>query len=560
MFSQTGPAAPRRGRRAPALVGVVSLLILVGCRGCREADQPAPHGDLGELSGCEDAWLYLDQDGDGYGDPAATVRSCAPPPNAVTNAEDCDDADPAVSPAAEPLCADGLDNDCDGQPDCASLVRVLHPADASAVMIDQFESGAGYGLEIADLTGDGVVDILIGAPSAEEGDYRGRTYLVAGPARGTIDLTSPDVPDISSDALNQDGTYLCTGDLDGDGYDDLEIGVVTGEREENGVFIVPGPLDPHQDYALDSDGATYLYLPFTETSTYGRAFVHTADLIGEDGQLDLMLNSGRVNGDAGSVFFVPGPIRADDAILDVATTALYGTWEGAVDEIGTIDLAGDLNGDGVTDLVAMDGELMYLVFELPEGTFDLADVAGLLIYSEIGVYGRRYLSPGDVDGDGLDDLLETESNAYNIYWDSANTVFLFSGSALNGSGGETLDHDSAYSALVQGIGYSQNGMGLAAPGDVNEDGYADLFIGDPEAGGGADYADPGRACIWYGPIEGTYATDESDSRVLGDTVGSRLGWRLAARPRDEMNNAILLVGAWPLNGNSTLYQFTPDGF
>lgn len=560
MFSRTGPAAPRRRRRAPAPLGVVSLLILVGCRGCREADQPAPHGDLGELDGCEDAWLYLDQDGDGYGDPAATVRSCAPPPNAVTNAEDCDDADPAVSPAAKALCADGLDNDCDGQPDCASLARVLHPAEASAILIDQYQSYAGYGLEIADLTGDGVVDILIGAPSAEEGDHRGRTYLVAGPARGAIDLTSPDVPDISSDALNQDGTYLSTGDLDGDGYDDLEIGVVTGEREENGVFIVPGPLDPHQDYALDSDGATYLYLPFTETSTYGRARVRSAHMLGEDGQLDLMLNSGRVNDDAGSVFFVPGPIRADDAILDVATTALNGMLAGEVHAINNIDLAGDLNGDGVTDLAAMDGDYLYMVYELPEGAQFIADVAEVVMESDDGHIGDGFLSPGDVDGDGLDDLVTTTSNAYNIYWDGGNRVFLFSSATLNGAGGAVLDDNTSFTALVDGSYDSQNGMGLAAPGDLNEDGYADLFIGDPEAADGEDDHDPGRACIWYGPVEGTYATDESDSRVLGDTVGSRLGWRLAARPRDEMNNAILLVGAWPLNGNSTLYQFTPDGF
>lgn len=54
---------------------------------------------------------HLDADGDGFGDPEATVVDCDLPEGAVDNAEDCDDSDAAVHPGAEELC-NGVDDDC----------------------------------------------------------------------------------------------------------------------------------------------------------------------------------------------------------------------------------------------------------------------------------------------------------------------------------------------------------------------------------------------------------------------------------------------------------------
>ena len=56
---------------------------------------------------------YLDQDGDGYGDPAALVEVCALGPGQVDNNEDCDDEEPAAFPGNAEVC-DEADNDCDG--------------------------------------------------------------------------------------------------------------------------------------------------------------------------------------------------------------------------------------------------------------------------------------------------------------------------------------------------------------------------------------------------------------------------------------------------------------
>jgi hypothetical protein len=57
---------------------------------------------------------WADADGDGFGDAASTVESCAPPEGYVSNDADCDDTDIALSPDAEEVCGDGTDQDCNG--------------------------------------------------------------------------------------------------------------------------------------------------------------------------------------------------------------------------------------------------------------------------------------------------------------------------------------------------------------------------------------------------------------------------------------------------------------
>ena len=55
---------------------------------------------------------YADDDGDGYGDSAASRSACALPSGYVSDKSDCDDSDEDVNPAAVEVC-DDIDNDCD---------------------------------------------------------------------------------------------------------------------------------------------------------------------------------------------------------------------------------------------------------------------------------------------------------------------------------------------------------------------------------------------------------------------------------------------------------------
>jgi len=57
---------------------------------------------------------HMDDDSDGYGDPASSASACTQPSGWVspTDATDCDDTDDTVHPAATEVC-DSVDNDCD---------------------------------------------------------------------------------------------------------------------------------------------------------------------------------------------------------------------------------------------------------------------------------------------------------------------------------------------------------------------------------------------------------------------------------------------------------------
>ena len=59
---------------------------------------------------------YADADSDGYGDSGAPTEACLQPSGYEDDAEDCDDTNGEVNPAATEVC-DDVDNDCDGEED-----------------------------------------------------------------------------------------------------------------------------------------------------------------------------------------------------------------------------------------------------------------------------------------------------------------------------------------------------------------------------------------------------------------------------------------------------------
>ena len=63
---------------------------------------------------------YVDDDDDGYGDPPPAATACEDPTggNLVTNADDCDDSNASINPAATEICDElNVDEDCNGMAD-----------------------------------------------------------------------------------------------------------------------------------------------------------------------------------------------------------------------------------------------------------------------------------------------------------------------------------------------------------------------------------------------------------------------------------------------------------
>jgi hypothetical protein len=72
--------------------------------------------------------FFLDDDDDGYGDPATSTDECVAPPDHVTDNTDCDDGDGAINPAAAEVC-DGADNNCVGGVDEGLLLLYYQDLD-----------------------------------------------------------------------------------------------------------------------------------------------------------------------------------------------------------------------------------------------------------------------------------------------------------------------------------------------------------------------------------------------------------------------------------------------
>ncbi len=194
------------------------------------------------------AW-YLDDDGDGYGDPAAETASCEEPLDHVSNADDCDDTDARFNPSAiEADCEDPLDYNCDGSVGYADA-----DSDGWAACIECDDSDAAVnpdGTEICNGVDDdcnGLSDdedpLLTGATTwygDSDGDgYGGQQYEAQAcvvPA-GFVDnvddcndldpLTFPSAAEICDEADNDCDTIVDEGvgstwyaDADGDGYGD----------------------------------------------------------------------------------------------------------------------------------------------------------------------------------------------------------------------------------------------------------------------------------------------------------------------------------------------------
>ena len=60
---------------------------------------------------------FIDNDGDGFGNPSISTTSCTPLIGYVVNSSDCNDSNFNIKPGAQETCGDNVDNDCDGLTD-----------------------------------------------------------------------------------------------------------------------------------------------------------------------------------------------------------------------------------------------------------------------------------------------------------------------------------------------------------------------------------------------------------------------------------------------------------
>jgi len=379
----------------------------------------------------------------------------------------------------------------------------------------------GYSVASGDVNGDGRDDAIIGAFRAHGPDYRrkfsGRVYVVFGPANvyGLVDLASEaDVVIYGADAYDYVGSAVASGDVNGDGYDDIIMAAEWADgpynrRVECGeVYTVFGSPSIGGTIDLSTQADVVMYGPdirdqIGTSLTTGRVNGDEFDDIIIGAEWADGLGPGHRREDAGEVYVVLGRSSFPNSmeLYGQADLIIYGEEKG--DHAGDAVASGDLNGDGYDDIVV--GALWadgpdnkrpqaggaYVV--LSSQNFgsrmrDLRTDADMTIYgAEKQDRAGAALSIGDVNGDGYDDLLIGASYANGPYngrtW--GGEVYAILGSDAIGIAPDLKSVDLQRQADIHIYGADRGDRAGTAvtTADVNGDGFDDIVIGASFAGG-----------------------------------------------------------------------------
>jgi hypothetical protein len=200
-----------------------------------------------------------------------------------------------------------------------------------------------------DLNGDGIGDLLVGAPRADDGaSGAGAAYLWYGPITGSFDATSADVRIYGDDTNDYAGCAVdFAGDVNGDGAEDL----ILGAYSENATASNAGMAFLFYSLATSATYASTADARLSGESAEDRAGYVVTGLgdLEEDGFADVAVSSHYRNGFSGAAYVVMGPVYG---LLSLGSADAILEGEAAGDAAG-IDLsgAGDVSGDGFVDLV-----------------------------------------------------------------------------------------------------------------------------------------------------------------------------------------------------------------
>jgi hypothetical protein len=386
-----------------------------------------------------------------------------------------------------------LDPRAGGDGSAGFILRGIDANDYSGYSV----SGAG------DVNGDGRDDLIIGATGGDPNDHQdgGESYVVFGrtgdfPAAFELRSLHPGAGGDGSagfilkgiDQGDRTGSAVSgAGDINGDGLDDLLIvarrGEPNGQLEAGETYVVFGRaqgfpaafelrrLDP----AAGGDGSAGFILKGIDADDYSGSSVSEAGDVNGDGIDDLII--GARGGDTN------GPDAGESYVVFGRTTSFPAAFE-----LSSLDPAE--GGDGSEGFI-LNG-------------IDIGDQSGSSVSGT-----------GDVNGDGVDDLLigapgaganaNHSGESYVVFGRATGFPAVFELSDLAAG-------DGSAGFILEGIDQrDSSGRSVSGAGDVNGDGAADLLIGAMTADPLGGFVDAGESYVVFGRAEGFPAVFELGS-------------------------------------------------
>ncbi len=499
------------------------------------------------------ATYYADDDEDGYGDPDVSTASCGPPSGYTEDASDCDDTDDTVNPGATEVCSNGIDDNCDDSASPCSIEDLDLGTDAD-VSLAGSSTGDRAGRRVADagdVDGDGVTDLLIGAPAVDDGSTStvGAAYLVLGGLTSDVDLdTEADVVFMgSSGNLALGWSVAGAGDIDGDGYHDVLFGGPGASSHAGAAYIFLGDSSLSDQYSSAADVAIA-----GDASSYLGTSVDGAGDADADGYDDLLI--GAYHGGSsyhGEVYLYLGAASPSSSMTtsDAGTTFVG---ESASDYAGkAVAGNGDTDGDGIMDIVigatgnddgGTDAGAAYVILgsSVSSGSVSLSSADAQLTGEDSGdTAGERVDIGGDVDQDGYGDIVVC---AYLAEETSGRTD---SGMVYVLLGPVDSDTDLSDSDVIMEADDADEAQSVGFVPDSDGDGYDEVIVGAPGASYGG-YLGTGAAYLVLGNMDTGFLdlTTDADAMLGGGSSSDAVGTSVAGiRDQDGDELGELLVGA-----------------